>query len=109
MAEASEPGRPESAGSGSLEEDEEDEEREPLLPRIVWAQRRKVAPGGAVRLETAAGEEGAASPSQASDRELPLLLRDAPPGVGERPRLRSRLRQRNAEVPPSSPLHFIAP
>ena len=56
MAEASEPGRPESAGSGSLEEDEEDEEQEPLLPRIAWAQRRKVAPGGAVRLETAAGE-----------------------------------------------------
>ncbi|XP_027400002.1 phosphatidylinositol 4-kinase type 2-beta isoform X3 [Bos indicus x Bos taurus] len=86
MAEASEPGRPESAGSGSLEEDEEDEEREPLLPRIAWAQRRKVAPGGAVRLETAAGEEGAASPSQASDRELPLLPRDASfsssPGLG---------------------------
>lgn len=86
MAEASEPGRPESAGSGSLDEDEEDEEREPLLPRIAWAQRRKVAPGGAVRLETAAGEEGAASPSQASDRELPLLPRDASfsssPGLG---------------------------
>ncbi|KAM9699568.1 phosphatidylinositol 4-kinase type 2-beta isoform 2-T2 [Dama dama] len=86
MAEASEPGRPESAGSGSLEEDEEDEEREPLLPRIAWAQRRKVAPGGAVRLETAAGEEGAASPSQASDRELLLLPLDASfsssPGLG---------------------------
>nr|XP_020753264.1 phosphatidylinositol 4-kinase type 2-beta isoform X3 [Odocoileus virginianus texanus] len=86
MAEASEPGRPESPGSGSLEEDEEDEEREPLLPRIAWAQRRKVAPGGAVRLETAAGEEGAASPSQASDRELLLLPLDASfsssPGLG---------------------------
>lgn len=86
MAEASESGRPESAGSGSLEEDEEDEEREPLLPRIAWAQRRKVAPGGAVRLETAAGEEGAASPSQASDRELLLLPLDASfsssPGLG---------------------------
>lgn len=32
-----------------------------------------------------------------------------PPGVGERPRPRSRLGQRNAEVPPSSPLHSIAP
>lgn len=86
MAEASEPGRPESPGSGSLEEDEEDEEREPLLPRIAWAQQRKVAPGGAVRLETAAGEEGAASPSQASDRELLLLPLDASfsssPGLG---------------------------
>ncbi|XP_065763479.1 phosphatidylinositol 4-kinase type 2-beta isoform X2 [Muntiacus reevesi] len=86
MAEASEPGRPESAGSGSLEEDEEDEEREPLLPRVAWAQRRKVAPGGAVRLETAAGEEGAASPGQASDRELLLLPLDASfsssPGLG---------------------------
>ncbi|XP_057403261.1 phosphatidylinositol 4-kinase type 2-beta isoform X2 [Balaenoptera acutorostrata] len=78
MAEPSEPGRQASAGGGSLEEeDEEDEEREPLLPRIAWAQPRKGAPGGAVRLEKAAGEEGAASPNQASDRELLLLPRDA--------------------------------
>ncbi|XP_061047270.1 phosphatidylinositol 4-kinase type 2-beta isoform X2 [Eubalaena glacialis] len=78
MAEPSEPGRQASAGGGSLEEeDEEDEEREPLLPRIAWAQPQKGAPGGAVRLEKAAGEEGAASPNQASDRELLLLPRDA--------------------------------
>ncbi|KAM9087651.1 phosphatidylinositol 4-kinase type 2-beta isoform 1-T1 [Megaptera novaeangliae] len=78
MAEPSESGRQASAGGGSLEEeDEEDEEREPLLPRIAWAQPRKGAPGGAVRLEKAAGEEGAASPNQASDRELLLLPRDA--------------------------------
>ncbi|KAB0399673.1 hypothetical protein E2I00_002170, partial [Balaenoptera physalus] len=38
---------------------------------------RKGAPGGAVRLEKAAGEEGAASSNQASDRELLLLPRDA--------------------------------
>lgn len=31
------------------------------------------------------------------------------PAAGERPRPRSRLGQRNAEVPPSSPLHSIAP
>lgn len=78
MAEPSEPGRQASAGGGSLEEeDEEDEEREPLLPRIAWAQPQKGAPGGAVRLEKAVGEEGAASPNQASDRELLLLPRDA--------------------------------
>ncbi|XP_058921937.2 phosphatidylinositol 4-kinase type 2-beta isoform X2 [Kogia breviceps] len=78
MAEPSEPGRQASAGGGSLEEeDEEDEELEPLLPRLAWAQPRKGAPGSAVRLEKAAGEEGAASPNQASDRELLLLPRDA--------------------------------
>lgn len=86
MAEASEPGRPASAGSGSLEEGEEDGEREPLLPRVAWAQRRTLAPGGAVRLEAAAAEEGAASPSQASDRELLPLPLDASfsssPGLG---------------------------
>ncbi|XP_024601324.1 phosphatidylinositol 4-kinase type 2-beta [Neophocaena asiaeorientalis asiaeorientalis] len=78
MAEPYEPRRQASAGGGNLEEeDDEDEEREPLLPRIAWAQPQKGAPGGAVRLEKAVGEEGAASPNQASDRELLLLPRDA--------------------------------
>lgn len=76
MAEPSEPGRPASAGSGSLEE-EEDEEREPLLPRIVLAQPPKGAPGSAVRLVKAAEEEGAASAGQAGDQELLLQPRDA--------------------------------
>ncbi|XP_012579486.1 PREDICTED: phosphatidylinositol 4-kinase type 2-beta [Condylura cristata] len=50
---------------------DERDEREPLLPRIAWAQARKGAPGNAVRLEGAAGTEGAASPLQAGDQELP--------------------------------------
>ncbi|XP_034527892.1 phosphatidylinositol 4-kinase type 2-beta isoform X2 [Ailuropoda melanoleuca] len=78
MAECSEPGRLASAdGGGSLEE-EDDEEREPLLPRIAWAQPPKGAPGSAVRLVEAAGEEGAASPREAGDKELLLPSWDAP-------------------------------
>ncbi|XP_077924586.1 phosphatidylinositol 4-kinase type 2-beta isoform X2 [Halichoerus grypus] len=80
MAESSEPGRLASAdGGGSLEE-EDDEEREPLLPRIAWAQPPKGAPGSAVRLVEAAGEEGAASPREAGDKELLLPSWDAPSG-----------------------------
>ncbi|KAG8510330.1 Phosphatidylinositol 4-kinase type 2-beta, partial [Galemys pyrenaicus] len=79
MAESSEPGRWAPAGGGLLEvdpccaeeEQEEREEREPLLPRVAWAQARKGAPGNAVRLVEAAGEEGAASALQTRDRELP--------------------------------------
>ncbi|XP_025777683.1 phosphatidylinositol 4-kinase type 2-beta [Puma concolor] len=77
MAESSEPGLRASAGGGSLEE-EDDEEREPLLPRFAWAQPPKGAPGSAVRLVEAAGEEGAASPREAGDAELLLPSRDAP-------------------------------
>ncbi|XP_032962335.1 phosphatidylinositol 4-kinase type 2-beta isoform X2 [Rhinolophus ferrumequinum] len=77
MAESSEPGRRAATGGGSLDE-EEDEEREPLLPRIAWAQPRKGAPGTAVRLVEAAGEEGAGSPGEAGDKELLLPPRDAP-------------------------------
>ncbi|XP_049486360.1 phosphatidylinositol 4-kinase type 2-beta isoform X3 [Panthera uncia] len=77
MAESSEPGLRASAGGGSLEE-EDDEEREPLLPRFAWAQPPKGAPGSAVRLVEAAGEEGAASPREAGDEELLLPSRDAP-------------------------------
>lgn len=77
MAESSEPGWRAAAGGGNLDE-EEDEEREPLLPRIVWAPPRKSAPGTAVRLVEAAGEEGAASPGEAGDKELLLQPRDAP-------------------------------
>uniref|UniRef100_A0A2K6L6F9 Phosphatidylinositol 4-kinase type 2 n=1 Tax=Rhinopithecus bieti TaxID=61621 RepID=A0A2K6L6F9_RHIBE len=69
MEDPSEPDRLASADSGSPEE-EEDGEREPLLPRIAWAHPRRGAPGSAVRLLDAAGEEGAAG-----DEELPL-----PPG-----------------------------
>nr|BAE01355.1 unnamed protein product [Macaca fascicularis] len=69
MEDPSEPDRLASADSGSPEE-EEDGEREPLLSRIAWAHPRRGAPGSAVRLLDAAGEEGAAG-----DEELPL-----PPG-----------------------------
>lgn len=47
MAEACEPTRP---------SEDEDEEREPLLPRVAWAQPRRVAPGSAVRMQA---DEGA--------------------------------------------------
>ncbi|XP_004038549.2 phosphatidylinositol 4-kinase type 2-beta [Gorilla gorilla gorilla] len=69
MEDPSEPDRLASADGGSPEE-EEDGEREPLLPRIAWAHPRRGAPGSAVRLLDAAGEEG-----EAGDEELPL-----PPG-----------------------------
>ncbi|XP_014315144.1 phosphatidylinositol 4-kinase type 2-beta isoform X3 [Myotis lucifugus] len=59
MAESPEPGQLAAAGGALL--DGEDEEREPLLPRIAWAQPRKSAPGTAVRMVEAAGKEGAAS------------------------------------------------
>uniref|UniRef100_A0A8D2I6S3 Phosphatidylinositol 4-kinase type 2 n=1 Tax=Urocitellus parryii TaxID=9999 RepID=A0A8D2I6S3_UROPR len=75
MAELCEPGRRGSAGGGNPEE-EEDEEREPLLPRIAWAQPRRGAPGGAVRQQEGAGDEGAAAPLQARDGELPLPPKD---------------------------------
>lgn len=87
MAEASEPGQLAAASSGSS--GAEDEEREPLLPRIAWAQPRKGAPGSAVRLAEATREEGAAS---ASDTEQPLRPGDAP-----------RCPSRGAEFPQSSP------
>ncbi|XP_002745984.3 phosphatidylinositol 4-kinase type 2-beta isoform X1 [Callithrix jacchus] len=67
MADPSEPGRLASADDGSPEENGE---REPLLPRIAWAHPRRGAPGSAVRLLDAAGEEG-----EAGDEEIPL-----PPG-----------------------------
>lgn len=75
MAEPCEPGRRGSAG-GENPEEEEDEEREPLLPRIAWAQPRRGAPGGAVRQQEGAGDEGAAAPRQARDGELPLPPKD---------------------------------
>ncbi|XP_036776884.2 phosphatidylinositol 4-kinase type 2-beta isoform X3 [Manis pentadactyla] len=80
MAESSAPGRSESPGSGSLEDEtgEEEEEREPLLPRIAWAPPRRGAPGVAVRLVEAGGEEGAAFPLEAGDEEPLLPHRDAP-------------------------------
>ncbi|XP_076992642.1 phosphatidylinositol 4-kinase type 2-beta isoform X3 [Tamandua tetradactyla] len=76
MAELSEPGPRASAGGGILEE-EGDEEREPLLPRIAWAQPPKSAPGSAVRLVEVSGEENAASPHTAGDEELLLSSGDA--------------------------------
>ncbi|XP_037685445.1 phosphatidylinositol 4-kinase type 2-beta isoform X2 [Choloepus didactylus] len=91
MAEPSEPGRRASAGDGSPEE-EGDEEREPLLPRIAWAQPPKVTPGGAVRLLEAAGEENTASPRRAGDEELLLSPGDA-----------SRCPSWNLNVFPASP------
>ncbi|XP_036900738.1 phosphatidylinositol 4-kinase type 2-beta [Sturnira hondurensis] len=77
MAESSEPGRRVAAGGESLDE-EEDEEREPLLPRIAWAPPRKGAPGTAVRLVEPAGEAGAASLGEADDKELLLRPADSP-------------------------------
>ncbi|XP_069868481.1 phosphatidylinositol 4-kinase type 2-beta isoform X2 [Dipodomys merriami] len=72
MAEFCEPGRRTSAGG---REEEDDEEREPLLPRIAWAGPRRGAPGSAVRLLEAAGDEGAAALREAGDGDSP-----APPG-----------------------------
>uniref|UniRef100_A0A8D2JJ41 Phosphatidylinositol 4-kinase type 2 n=1 Tax=Sciurus vulgaris TaxID=55149 RepID=A0A8D2JJ41_SCIVU len=80
MAEPCDPGRRGSAGGGNPEE-EEDEEREPLLPRIAWAQPRRGAPGGAVRLQEAAGDEGAAAPRQARDQKSPLPPKDRSSGA----------------------------
>lgn len=65
MAEAREPTRP---------SEDEDEEREPLLPRVVWAQPRRGAPGTAVRLRA---DEGAAVPRKPATDELPLASGDA--------------------------------
>ena len=102
MAESSEPGLRASAGGGSLEE-EDDEEREPLLPRFAWAQPPQGAPGSAVRLVEAAGEEGAASPREAGDAELLLPSRDAPSrsswGVGV---LRGSPTHPNRKPPPGA-------
>ncbi|XP_040821783.1 phosphatidylinositol 4-kinase type 2-beta isoform X2 [Ochotona curzoniae] len=69
MAEACE------AEGGSLAAEEEDEEREPLLPRVAWAQPRKGAPGSAVRLLEAAGDAGDAG--EAGDGEELLLPGDS--------------------------------
>lgn len=91
MAESSEPGRQAAAGGESLDE-EEDEEREPLLPRIAWAPPRKGAPGTAVRLVEAAGEAGAAAVGKAEDKELLL-----PPAES------SRCPSRVVGLPRSSP------
>ncbi|XP_053778325.1 phosphatidylinositol 4-kinase type 2-beta isoform X2 [Desmodus rotundus] len=91
MAESSEPGRQAAAGGESLDE-EEDEEREPLLPRIAWAPPRKGAPGTAVRLVEAAGEAGAAAVGKAEDKELLL-----PPAES------SRCPSRGVGLPRSSP------
>lgn len=88
MAEASEPGQL-AAASGGSSGAEEDEEREPLLPRIAWAPPRKGAPGSAVRLAEAPREEGAAS---AGDTEQPLRPGDAP-----------RCPSRGVGLPQSSP------
>ncbi|XP_037011419.2 phosphatidylinositol 4-kinase type 2-beta [Artibeus jamaicensis] len=77
MADSSEPGRRAAAGGESLDE-EEDEEREPLLPRIAWARPRKGAPGTAVRLGEPAGETGAASLGEAGNKELLLRPADSP-------------------------------
>ncbi|XP_054585746.1 phosphatidylinositol 4-kinase type 2-beta isoform X3 [Eptesicus fuscus] len=75
MAESPEPGRRAAAGGALL--DGEDEEREPLLPRIAWAQPRKSAPGTAVRMVEAARKEGAASLS-AIDEKLLFGPKDSP-------------------------------
>lgn len=65
MAEAREPARP---------SEDDDEEREPLLPRVAWAQPRRGAPGTAVRLRA---DEGAAVPRKPTPVELPLASGDA--------------------------------
>ncbi|XP_054544270.1 phosphatidylinositol 4-kinase type 2-beta [Talpa occidentalis] len=84
MAEAPGGGRPEP--EDDEEEPEEREERAPLLPRPARAPARKGAPGSAVRLAGAAGEQGAAAPPEAGDQELPprgaRALRAPLAGVG---------------------------
>lgn len=90
MAESPGSGRRAAAGGESL--DGEDEEREPLLPRIAWAQPRKSAPGTAVRLLEAARQKGAASARRADDQELLIRPSDSP-----------RCPSRGAGHPQSSP------
>ncbi|XP_051020753.1 phosphatidylinositol 4-kinase type 2-beta [Acomys russatus] len=58
MAEACEPTRP---------PEDEEEEREPLLPRVAWAQPRRGAPGSALRLQR---DEGAVVPNEPSTKDL---------------------------------------
>ncbi|XP_059020433.1 phosphatidylinositol 4-kinase type 2-beta isoform X1 [Mustela lutreola] len=94
MAESSESGRLASEDGGGSLEAADDEEREPLLPRTAWAQPPKGAPGIAVRLVEAAGQEGAASPREAGDKELLLRSWDA----SSRP-------SRSVSVSRSSPTH----
>lgn len=76
MAESPEPGRRAAAGGALL--DGEDEEREPLLPRIAWAQPRKSAPGTAVRMVEAARKEGGAASLSAIDEKLLFGPKDSP-------------------------------
>lgn len=64
MAEACEPTRP---------SEDEDEEREPLLPRVAWAQPRRGAPGSAVRLQA---DQGAAVLREPATEEPPVVSRD---------------------------------
>lgn len=64
MAEACEPTRP---------SEDEDEEREPLLPRVAWAQPRRGAPGSAVRLPA---DEGAAVLCEPATNEPPVVSGD---------------------------------
>ncbi|XP_036275124.1 phosphatidylinositol 4-kinase type 2-beta isoform X1 [Pipistrellus kuhlii] len=75
MEESPEPERRAAAGGALL--DGEDEEREPLLPRIAWAQPRRSAPGTAVRMVEAAQKEGLASLS-AIDEKLLFGPKDSP-------------------------------
>lgn len=65
MAEHCEPTRP---------SEDEDEEREPLLPRVAWAQPRWGAPGSAMRLQA---DEGAAVLREPATDEPPLASGDA--------------------------------
>lgn len=75
MEESPEPERRAAAGGALL--DGEDEEREPLLPRIAWAQPRRSAPGTAVRMVEAAQKEGLAS-LNAIDEKLLFGPKDSP-------------------------------
>lgn len=93
MAHASEPGQRAPAGDESL--DGEDEEREPLLLPIAWAQPRRSAPGTAVGLVEAAGEKDAASPGEEDDKELPRRTKDS-----------HRHPSRGVGVPRTSPVHL---
>uniref|UniRef100_A0A8C2LM11 Phosphatidylinositol 4-kinase type 2 n=1 Tax=Cricetulus griseus TaxID=10029 RepID=A0A8C2LM11_CRIGR len=65
MAEDCKPTRP---------SEDEDEEREPLLPRVVWAQPRRGAPGSAMRL---LADEGAVVPREPGTDEPSLASGDA--------------------------------
>lgn len=104
-----------SAGGGKLEPKEDEEELEPLLPRVAWAPPRKGTPGNAVRLVDPAGKHDAASLGDSGDLDLLLppppapCLRSPRSALGlQRPR-RSHVSGARRRVPPRRPCRFLFP